>query len=772
MKLSFRKTPLLFPLLLVLFSQTTGYAGSGSYSSGGSRALAGSNSAGDSFIAGDFKVLVRRGAQTGGRSFFRKFPSEPGIVSGALIERTSVQRDETIVRLCSQASTLAAIIDSSGQSTFSEADLSSVLQLSGPRDLRCAVNTSTGQWIAANLKSGAAIIYASADSTDRATNRVQLPNTSGKWTHIISLGQQFFAFSDNGQAAVITPQETDTAEVELTRPPWSDIAPHDTFASHGTSLLRTGDGHTGLVQLERNNSLITWINSQKINISPCGENGGCGAWLGLDQRWIVAGLWGTYTGTKTEFTRLKVPLVISDATSPGVALVPALNQFLLVGDTEAEIGRLPEQTRNTSGQNNFRDRTSNEEYRGTRPNRYAIWLKGQVNNLTEHFGPTRQRPKVLFSYAPHATLSAATGDVIVGEGRIPEKLPSHWAAVEPQVEFDPILMANEWTPAMRSAQIQPPAKPWWLDSLGLKQAVGQLQKAPIRPQPLRVAVIDSGVDVKHPALSGVFALNEKEIEGNGIDDDGNGLTDDLIGYDFIDEKPTPDDEFGHGTHVAGLIRNTWSSDGTFGGAFNARLKIFRALDARGKSNSIDLSRAIAAAIADNSDVMNCSWGGGPETQILHDAFAAAHRAQILIFSSAGNDAINTDVNPQIPKKFSGVLSVGASTANQTRARFSNWGASSVFLFAPGADIVSTLPDGRFGEKSGTSMASPIAASVGTLVLGTLRAKHPEWSRAQQNETATSILCMSSEKNRLAQPNSKCGSLNALTAVRMSLEDLQ
>jgi subtilisin family serine protease len=377
-------------------------------------------------------------------------------------------------------------------------------------------------------------------------------------------------------------------------------------------------------------------------------------------------------------------------------------------------------------------------------------------------------PKVLFKYAPHSTESAAQGDVIIGEGRIPNDLPAHWAAVEPQVEFDAILMANEWSPAVRSSQPLPPPKPWWLDSAALTGAVSEIKKSNIQLQPMKVAVIDSGADLTHPALQGAFAVNENEIDGNGIDDDGNGLIDDRVGYDFILEKSSPADEFGHGTHVAGLIRNRWSDEGLFGGAMNARLKIFRALDARGKSNSIDLSRAISAAIQESVDLMNCSWGGGPETQVLRDAFAAAKRADILVFASAGNDSLNSDQNPQVPKKFSGVFSIGASTQSQTRARFSNWGAESVFLFAPGSDILSSLPDGRFGEKSGTSMASPIAASGASLVAGVLRKKNPEWSRAQLNSVTTDILCKSSEKNRLAVPNSKCGSLNVLRAIQISI----
>ncbi|NBW83362.1 hypothetical protein EBR21_16560, partial [bacterium] len=331
-----------------------------------------------------------------------------------------------------------------------------------------------------------------------------------------------------------------------------------------------------------------------------------------------------------------------------------------------------------------------------------------------------------------------------------------------------LSLANEWIPATNANDSPTPTRPWWSESLQLPNAVNELHSSGIAPQTIRVSIVDSGVDLNHPGLRGVFWVNDKEIPDNGIDDDNNGLVDDFYGFDFVSESAMPQDEFGHGTHVAGLVNNSWSQQALLGGAFNARLRIFRALDSKGKSNSIDLARAISAALKAGSDILNCSWGGGPETQILRDAFAAAQRSNVLVFSSAGNDGLNSDLYPQVPKKFPGVLAVGAATPSQTKARFSNWGEHSVFAFAPGFNIYSTLPGGRFGEKSGTSMASPIAASIASLVLGTLKQLHPEWSAAQQNEATIDILCHSAEKNKLAPPNSKCGTLNALGAIQTSL----
>ena len=742
---------------------------SGSYTSAGSRAFAGSNSDGDFLLAGDLKILIARGNRNGAYNLQKRFPSEAGIVSGGVLERTSSTSNTTVARICSQTATIEARITPAGSAFFEATDLSESLGLTGPRDLRCAVNPRSGEWFAVNLKTGAATIFSQAGNDSPNRTDITLPAIYGRWTHAVFAGQSFFAFSDRGEAASVSLRGKDAADVILSRAPWTALEPRDTVVSSGIHLLKVGEGQTALAQLDSGSASANWINHIKIPISPCSENAGCGAWIGPNGRWIVAGIWGTYTGMDAQFSRIKVPLVMSDATSAGVALNPARNEYILVGDTEADIGLLPSVP--SDGRSSVPvqpESDARRETRGESSQRYVVWLKGRARELAERFHASSQPPKVLFSYKPHSTEASALGDVIVAEGRIPETLPSHWAAVEPQVEFGPILMANEWTPAVRSQQPLPPSKPWWLESTGLAEAVAEIKASKIRPRPMKIAVIDSGADVAHPALEAVFAINDKEIDGNGIDDDANGLVDDIIGYDFILERPSVIDEFGHGTHVAGLLRNRWSEDGLFGGAMNARLKIFRALDSQGKSNSIDLSRAISAAIADRVDLMNCSWGGGPETQVLRDAFAAATRADILIFSSAGNDALNTDRNPQVPKKFAGVFSVGAATQSQTRARFSNWGKESVYLFAPGSDILSSLPDGRYGEKSGTSMASPIAASGAALVAGILGTLNPEWSRTQLNSAAADILCRSSEKNRLAVPNSKCGSLNALKAVRMSM----
>jgi hypothetical protein len=743
---------------------------SGSYTTSGSRALADSNSSGDSLLAGDNKILISRGQNSYALRLPKVFANEPSVVTGALLERTKSQESATTAYICSQTHMSKLMVTEGGLTASSSTELTKLLGLKGARDLRCAVDRKGRNLIALNLKNGAARLFALEASGSSVTQNINLPKISGRWTHVVHVGEMYVAFSDTGAAAAIEAATQNGQQVRLIRSPWSELDSHDTLSSNGRQLLRAGESQVSLTSLQAGEQNPAWTALSRISISPCSESGGCGAWISPEGQWIVSGSWGTYSGLGQQFSRLNVPLVMSDSTSPGVALVPARNGYLLIGDVEADVGTLPAAV-TLFRQHSHRMSATNES-RSLRPNRYIVWLKGRVSDLAEQFAGESRLPEPLFRYNIHGERNALEGDVIVVEGKIPQRLPAHWAAAEAQVEFAPLTMTSEWTPASRSSFTTPPQTSWWSDSLKFKQAVLELQGNKIQPQKVTVAVIDSGADTSHPALQGIFQINQDEVPANGVDDDANGLVDDVIGYDFISEQASPDDPFGHGTHVAGLLRNLWSSKGILGGAFNAELRIFRALDAKGKSNSVDLARAISAAIRSRVDIMNCSWGGGPETQVLKDAFAAARASEMLIFSSAGNDAINTDKFPQVPKKFPGILSIGAASAELSRARFSNWGVNSVYLFAPGTDILSTLPDGRLGEKSGTSMASPIAASVGALVFGTLRAKYPEWSRAQQIKATEDILCGSSDKNRLAAPNSKCGSINALNAIRTTLEEVR
>ncbi|QSQ21464.1 S8 family serine peptidase [Pyxidicoccus parkwayensis] len=251
-----------------------------------------------------------------------------------------------------------------------------------------------------------------------------------------------------------------------------------------------------------------------------------------------------------------------------------------------------------------------------------------------------------------------------------------------------------------------------------------------------VAVIDSGVDFKHPDLAANMWVNPGEVPGNGVDDDGNGYIDDVHGIDATDAARTkpPMDEYGHGTHVAGTIAaragnglgvvgvsprtkilacKTGGADGSISGD-----AVIRCLD-----YLVDLKTRARHPV--NVIATNNSWGGGLPSQALQDGITRHLRAGILFVCSAGNDGKNLDLDnyTSFPAEyvFPNILTVGASDPSDHRASFSNYGRQKVDVFAPGVSILSTVPGGGYAVYEGTSMAAPHVTGLVAL----LHAQAPE-----------------------------------------------
>jgi subtilisin family serine protease len=238
-----------------------------------------------------------------------------------------------------------------------------------------------------------------------------------------------------------------------------------------------------------------------------------------------------------------------------------------------------------------------------------------------------------------------------------------------------------------------------------------------------VAVIDSGVDYRHEDLAANMWVNPGEIPDNGIDDDGNGVVDDVHGFNAIDGSGDPDDDLGHGSHVAGIIGAVGDNGtGVAGVNWTTRIMALKFLGPTGGGTTSDAIACInyileMKARGANVRVVNCSWGSTSRSEALGDAIDRASKLGILFVCASGNDGVDTDRVPHYPSSYDtdGVVSVAALAPNDTLAGFSNWGLSSVDVAAPGVDILSTLPDGRYGFASGTSMASPFVAGVAALV---------------------------------------------------------
>ncbi len=234
-----------------------------------------------------------------------------------------------------------------------------------------------------------------------------------------------------------------------------------------------------------------------------------------------------------------------------------------------------------------------------------------------------------------------------------------------------------------------------------------------------VGVIDTGIDYTHPDLAGNIYTNAGETPGNGIDDDGNGFVDDVRGWDFVNQDNDPMDDNGHGTHVAGTIGASGNNGiGVTGVNWSVRLMPLKFLNSEGSGTAADAIAAIEYATQMGVDIMNNSWGGSEYSEALRLAIVDASNAGIFFVAAAGNSGANSDRSPEYPASFNvpNVISVAATDHFDQLANFSNYGATSVDLAAPGVDILSTLPSAGYGVFSGTSMATPHVSGVLALVL--------------------------------------------------------
>ncbi len=273
-----------------------------------------------------------------------------------------------------------------------------------------------------------------------------------------------------------------------------------------------------------------------------------------------------------------------------------------------------------------------------------------------------------------------------------------------------------------------------------------------------VAVTDSGIDVNDPELASRLWNNPREI-ANGIDDDGNGIVDDLHGADFVTGDGTPNDEAGHGTHVSGTIGAAANDGrGNVGVAPGAQLMALKFLDAQGGGNVGDAIVAIDYAIKNGATVINASWGGAPFSQGLEDAILRANSAGAVFVSAAGNESTDNDSSPSYPAAYDlpNTVTVAATDNRNRLASFSNYGAGNVDVAAPGVDIVSNVGD-HYESWNGTSMAAPHVSGVAALV----KSHKPS---ASSSEVVSAILRGAKRVRTLRGKVATSGVLNAKRAI--------
>jgi subtilisin family serine protease len=288
-----------------------------------------------------------------------------------------------------------------------------------------------------------------------------------------------------------------------------------------------------------------------------------------------------------------------------------------------------------------------------------------------------------------------------------------------------------------------------------------------------VAVVDTGVNFVHPDLATQVATNPGETGAgrgsNGVDDDHNGLKDDWRGWDWISGDNDATDLNGHGSHVAGIVAARSDAQGIAGVAPAARVMALRVLGADGRGTSSAVANGFDYAGDMGVRIVNASLGSGGITQAERDAISThPNTLYVVAAGNGGSDGIgdNNDVTPSYPcaLTMANVVCVGATDNRDRPAGYSNYGAVSVDLHAPGSSVYSAYRAGTTSNwvwMSGTSMATPHVAGAVALMRGAA----PALTGAQLKQA---LLSSVDAKPQLAGLSVTRGRLNAAAGVRAAI----
>ena len=278
---------------------------------------------------------------------------------------------------------------------------------------------------------------------------------------------------------------------------------------------------------------------------------------------------------------------------------------------------------------------------------------------------------------------------------------------------------------------------WYLDAYGVKE----LWNKPIinKERPV-IAIIDTGVDLTHPDLKDNLWTNQAEADGEtGYDNDGNGFKGDVHGWDFINNTPNIRDNNMHGTHVAGIAAAANNGIGIVGANPQALIMPVSVMQSDGTGDVATIVKGIDYAVANGATVLNLSLGTYAYSSALRQALERAYQTAVIV-AAAGNDNIRIhleapeicikhrcDYGKMFPAAFSFVLGVQAITETGELAAFSNHDLNgntfsseltakdpegfNYELQAPGTNMLSTIPGGKYKSLQGTSMAAPLVAGA-------------------------------------------------------------
>ncbi|KAB7704036.1 S8 family serine peptidase [Bacillus aerolatus] len=224
---------------------------------------------------------------------------------------------------------------------------------------------------------------------------------------------------------------------------------------------------------------------------------------------------------------------------------------------------------------------------------------------------------------------------------------------------------------------------------------------------VKIAVVDTGVDLDHPDLSHRL----------------------IKGYNVLANNNNPDDDNGHGTHVAGIIASvTNNGEGVAGITWYNPIIPVKVMNSQGIGGSFDVAKGILWAVDHGADVINLSLGNYQPSSVMEEAIRYAMEKDVVVISAAGND---NSSQPSFPAAYPGVLSVAAVDWEGKRAPFSNYG-DYIDIAAPGVYIASTFSNGQYASLSGTSMAAPHVSALA----GLIRSLDPDMKSTEVVETMT------------------------------------
>ncbi len=242
-----------------------------------------------------------------------------------------------------------------------------------------------------------------------------------------------------------------------------------------------------------------------------------------------------------------------------------------------------------------------------------------------------------------------------------------------------------------------------------------------------IAVSDSGLKMNHPDIASRIWVNSDEIAGNGIDDDNNGYTDDVNGWDWVSNDNDPMDDHGHGTNCAGIIGEIANNNMLFAGAnWNSKIMPLKVLNSTGNASNASMATSIYYAVDNGAKIVSMSLGGTSNSSVISNSIAYANTQNVMLFFCMMNTNNSVSYYPaRFSLSFPNVVAVGSTSPDDTRTNPFPWSATSgsnygthINVVAPGNYIYGLNHTSNTSSTtywSGTSQATPLVASIASLI---------------------------------------------------------